>query len=219
MHGSSHCHPFSRLCLGTAVYRLPKGACSRALWHLANLLAPPHPCLSLGPPVYEDCKMSVLNWRLLVPLGGLLAELAEVAGAAAYVDHYARDLGTPRPPAPAASGSDGIAAAQQQPLGGFRDVRRVTAAEGRWMRNAICRPASCLAIQQFRAWQASHVISIYAAPSLCSLCERAAPRHVQSTSGKQARGRGIAQGGSSLSAGRKCYGHGERISSSEPIHG
>ncbi|GAB4821235.1 hypothetical protein N2152v2_008281 [Parachlorella kessleri] len=43
--------------------------------------------------VYEDMKMSVLSWHLLVPLAELLADLAELAGAPAYRDHYGRDLG------------------------------------------------------------------------------------------------------------------------------
>lgn len=46
--------------------------------------------------------MSVPSWHLLLPLGATLSELAAALGAAAYQDHYARDLGMRSPPAPAA---------------------------------------------------------------------------------------------------------------------
>lgn len=43
--------------------------------------------------VYEDLKMNIVSWQHLVPFGKLLAEIARVVGALAYLDHYARDLG------------------------------------------------------------------------------------------------------------------------------
>lgn len=39
--------------------------------------------------------MSMLSWRLLPTLGRALLHLAGLLGAAAYADHYCRDLGLP----------------------------------------------------------------------------------------------------------------------------
>lgn len=67
--------------------------------HTPATLASPQPCAAshTWPPfaVYEDCKMSVLGWRLLPTLGRTLLRLAGLLGAAACADHYCRDLGMP----------------------------------------------------------------------------------------------------------------------------
>jgi hypothetical protein len=63
------------------------------------------------PAVYEDCKMAVLRWRLLPPLGRTLLQLAAGLGAAAYVEHYSRDLGIAAPPRPAVAVQPPLAAA------------------------------------------------------------------------------------------------------------
>ncbi|KAL4443950.1 hypothetical protein ABPG75_011687 [Micractinium tetrahymenae] len=87
--------------------------------------------------VYEDCKMSVLRWRLLPTLGRDLLRLAGLLEAAAYADHYCRDLGLAAGAGAALTaagtgGADSAAAtatppdmfrALQQLLGGQREGR------------------------------------------------------------------------------------------------
>lgn len=122
--------------------RTGQGAVPRVCLLPAQLLQhlpakdPTHPLTPAppGPPtpaVYEDFKMSVPSWHLLLPLGATLSELAAALGAAAYQDHYARDLGTRSPPAPTAG------AAQQR--GGVGCGVRGRALEGRGGQQAARR--------------------------------------------------------------------------------
>jgi hypothetical protein len=80
--------------------------------------------------VYEDCKMTMMRWQLLLPLGRMLLQLAGLLGAAAYADYYSRDLGLPTAAAAAPGGPPGSTAtaapadmfqALQQLLQGQRD--------------------------------------------------------------------------------------------------
>lgn len=43
--------------------------------------------------LYEDFKLSVLQWRALRPLAELLMTLASLLGAPNHIDHYLRDYG------------------------------------------------------------------------------------------------------------------------------
>lgn len=90
--------------------------------------------------VYEDCKMSVLRWRLLPTLGSALLRLAGVLGLAAtpYADHYCRDLGLPSHPAAVPStGSTssisstgaGTAASTAPPADMFRALQQLLAGQ------------------------------------------------------------------------------------------
>ncbi|KAI3425098.1 hypothetical protein D9Q98_008476 [Chlorella vulgaris] len=65
--------------------------------------------------VYEDCKMSVLRWQLLSPLGRMLLRLSSLLGARCYADHYCRDLGVPAHPQYTAAPSSPAAAGASPP--------------------------------------------------------------------------------------------------------
>lgn len=56
--------------------------------------------------LYEDCKLDMLRWHLLPPLGRLLADVARVMGARQYTERYQRDLAL----APAAMATAGVPA-------------------------------------------------------------------------------------------------------------
>eukprot|EP00887_Chlorella_sp_A99_P005912 scaffold29.g5912.t1 len=99
--GGSRCMPSTQT---WPAHRSVLHTCRLAPWPLSTLSCP-LPC----PTVYEDCKMSVLSWRLLPTLGASLCQLAAAAGAVSYQEHYVRDLG-PATSATAAA-APGLAAA------------------------------------------------------------------------------------------------------------
>lgn len=68
--------------------------------------------------------MSMMRWQLLPPLGRVLLQLAGLLGAAAYADHYSRDLGLPTAAA-AAPGGPPSSAATAAPADMFRALQQL----------------------------------------------------------------------------------------------
>lgn len=92
--------------------------------------------------------MSVLRWQLLPSLGRPLLSLAGLLGAAAYADHYARDLGLPAETAAApTAAAPGAAAAAAAPPDMFRALQQLLAGQ----RDSTSAAAVPLLVQQCAA--------------------------------------------------------------------
>jgi hypothetical protein len=111
LHSGVRClEPLSLLLLGVPLWEVKaRPRCCAYRRVLARIHATRHdlllelqalllPATWLLPAVYEDCKMSVLRWQLLSPLGRMLLRLSSLLGARCYADHYCRDLGVPAHP-------------------------------------------------------------------------------------------------------------------------